>query len=69
MGVSGAPSSLDHALSCKRGGLIIQSHNETCDVIGDLAALMWGRVLFEPVVRDASEALITDLGVRGVWQP
>ena len=33
---------------------------------------MWGRVVSEPVVRDASvvgEALIADLGARGVWEP
>ena len=33
---------------------------------------MWGWVVSEPVVRDASadgEALIADLGARGVWQP
>ena len=36
------------------------------------AALVWGRVVSEPVVRDASvdgEDLIVDLGVRGVWEP
>ena len=43
-------------------------------MVGDLAALVctWGRVVSEPVVRDASvdgEALIADLGVRGVWEP
>ena len=68
----GAPFSLDHALICKKGGLIIQRHNEVRDAIGDLAALVCGRVVSEPVVRDASEnseALIADLGVRGVWQP
>ena len=33
---------------------------------------MWGCVVSEPVVRDAlvdSEALIADLGTRGVWEP
>ena len=33
---------------------------------------MWGRVVSEPVVRDASvdgEALIADLGAREVWEP
>ena len=62
---------LDHALCCRKGGLIIQGHNEICDAIGDLAALVWSQVPSEPVVKDASEdsdALIADLGVRGVWQ-
>ena len=67
----GAPFSLDHALVCRKGGLIIQRHNEVRDAVGDLAALVWGRVVSEPVVRDASvdgDALIADLGVRGVWE-
>ena len=68
----GAPFSLDHALVCRKGGLIIQHHNEVWDAVGDLAALVWGRVVSEPVVRDASvdsDALFADLGVRGVWEP
>ena len=36
----GAPSSLDHFLICKKGGLIVQRHNEIRDAIGDLAALL-----------------------------
>ena len=68
----GAPFSLDHTLVCRKGGLIIQPHNEVWDAVGDLAALVWGRVVSEPVVWDASvdgDALIADLGVRGVWDP
>ena len=49
----GVPSSLDHALCCRKGGLIIQCHNEIHHVIGDLAALLWGRVFSEPVVKNA----------------
>ena len=41
----GAPFSLYHALVCRKGGLIIQRHNEVRDVVGDLAALAWGRVV------------------------
>ena len=50
----GSPFSLDHALICRKGGLIIQQHNEVRDVVGDLAALVWSRVVSEPVVRKAS---------------
>ena len=67
-----SPFSRDHALICRKGGLIIQRHNEVRDAVGDLAALVWDRVVSEPVVRDASvdgEALIADLGARGVWEP
>ena len=62
---------LDHALCCRKGGLIIQGHNEIRDTVGDLAALLWDQVPFEPVVKDASEdndALIADLGIKGVSQ-
>ena len=41
------------------------------NAVGDLAALVWGHVVSEPVVRDASvdgEDLIADLGARGVWE-
>ena len=38
----GAPFLLDHALVCIKGGLIIQRYNEVRDVVGDLAALVWG---------------------------
>ena len=68
----GSPVSLHHALICRKGGLIIQRHIEVRDAVGNLAALVWGRVVSEPVVRDASvdgKALIADLGARGVWEP
>jgi len=42
------------------------------DGIGDIAALAWKHVHREPVVCEASfehNALIADLGMRGVWQP
>ena len=32
----GAPFSLDHALVCIKGGLIIQCHNEIRDAVGNL---------------------------------
>ena len=67
------PFDLDHALSCKRGGLIIQRHNEIRDAIGDLSNLVWNQVHREPIIRDADDskaipALVDDLGIRGVWE-
>ena len=62
---------LNHALDCRKGGLVIQRHNEIRDAVGDLANLVWKDVHREPVVREATEnspALIADLAVRGVWQ-
>ena len=70
----GAKSSLEHALGCNNGGLITECHNEDRDVIGSLASIVYKEVLKEPVVQEANDAegvasLITDLSIRGVWQP
>ena len=70
----GSPSSLDHFLVCRKGGLIIQRHNEIRDAIGDLAALAWSSVKHEPIVKEAhdgdfSDVLVADLCIRGVWLP
>ena len=52
--------------------MIIQRHNELRNTIGDLAALVWRHVHREPIIQDLSnehDALVADLGIRGVWQP
>ena len=60
----GAATSLEHALDCKKGGLVTQRHNE---VIGDLASLVFYKeVVKEPIVQEANDAegvpsLIADL--------
>ena len=69
-----APFDLAHALSCRKGGLVTQRHNEVRDAFGDLASLAWHQVVKEPVVREATRspvtpALVADLSVRGVWTP
>ena len=66
-----APSSLDHFLICRKGGLIVQQHNEICHAISDLAALLWGQVKREPVVSEDGDdgTLVANLGVHGVWSP
>eukprot|EP00731_Ephydatia_muelleri_P029724 Em0021g247a len=65
---------IQHALDCKKGGLVIQRHNEIRDCIGDIASQVWTHVIKEPVVREvdvknADGGLRLDLGIRGVWQP
>ena len=70
----GAATSLEHALDCKKGGLVTQRHNEVRYVIGDLASVVFKEVVKEPVVQEANEAegvpsLIANLSIRGVWQP
>jgi hypothetical protein len=70
----GQDFTISHALSCKKGGLIIMRHNEIRDAVGDISSLVWPSVQREPIVRDADDsknisALVADLAVRGVWQP
>ena len=70
----GALFDLFHALSCRKGGLVTQWHNDVGDAFGDLASIAWGQVVREPVVREANcstdtTALVADLSVRGVWVP
>ena len=62
---------MDHFLICRKGGLIVQQHNEIRDAIGDLAVLLWGQVKWEPVVSEDGDdgTLVADLGIRGVWSP
>ena len=67
-----ASLTLQHALDCKVGGLVIQRHNEIRDCIGDIAAQVSTQVVREPIVREAETQIVLrlDLGVhvRGVWQ-
>ena len=68
----GAQSSLEHALDCKKGGLVTQRHNKVCDSLGDIASLVYQDVLREFVVRKVNEPrgtvpLIADLRIRGLW--
>ena len=68
----GTPFSVEHSLDCCFGGLVTSRHNEVRDAFGDLASLVWSPVIKEPVVCDGSagaDTLITDLCVRGVWEP
>ena len=70
----GSPFSLSHALLCRKGGLVIQRHNEVRDVVVDISAMVWRQVKHESVVKEAdvqngTQALIADLAVRGVWVP
>ena len=62
---------LQHALSCKKGGLVTLRHNEIRDAIRDLASILWKDVKREPVVKEpdvenGTPALIADLSARGV---
>ena len=68
----GAPFTVNHALDCKRGGLIVQRHNEIRDTLFDLSMLGWKQVIKEPIIRDSTDSLSgeilkTDIAIRGVW--
>ena len=70
----GSQFSTRHALDCRKGGLVIQRHNEIRDALGHLASIAYKDVVREPVVREPNDhekvpALVADLSVRGVWQP
>ena len=70
----GAMFSINHALDCRRGGLVVQQHNEIRDVIHDLSSLAWGQTVKEPIIHGFGDdlslpGLKADIGVRGVWQP
>ena len=70
----GSQFSTGHALDCRKGGLVIQRHNEITDALGDLASIAYKDVVREHVVREPNDhekvpALVADLSVRGVWQP
>ena len=49
----GAQFSVSHALDCRRGGLVMQRHNEVRDVISDLAGQAWKQITRELVIRNA----------------
>ena len=61
----GEELSFQHALDCKKGGLVTQCHNEVRDALGDLAAIVYKDVVREPIVQEADDssgrpALIAD---------
>ena len=65
----GGEFSIEHALDCRFGVLIVRHCHEVRDAIGDLASLVWGNFMCEPVVckQSGSCALVADLCIRGVW--
>ena len=64
---------VSHALNCRKGGLVVQLHNEVHDTIYDLAAMAWRQTTKEPVIGESLEnssgaLLWADIRVRGVWR-
>ena len=51
----GSQFSTGHVLDCRKGGLVIQRHNEIRDALGDLASIAYKEVVREPVVREPND--------------
>ena len=71
---------VDHAMICKRGGFVIQRHNELRDLEADLLNLVCKDVTTEPVLQDVQGEKLTrgsnrsqdarlDIHARGFWEP
>ena len=81
-GMKGLPSACDgcgenfdlnHALNCKKGGLVTARHNEARDLNCDLCALAGlAQVTSEPILQestgDDTKGLRADWSVRGFWE-
>lgn len=71
--------SVDHAMICRRGGFIIQRHNELRDLEADLLSSVCNDVEIEPVLQDISNEQLSkgsnkaadarlDIHARGFWE-
>ncbi|XP_068704061.1 uncharacterized protein [Montipora foliosa] len=71
---------VDHAMICKRGGFVIQRHNELRDLEADLLSMVCSDVEVEPVLQDITEEQLSrgsnrahdarlDVRARGFWDP
>ena len=77
--VCGDTFNIDHAMICKRGGFIIQRHNELRDLEADMLNIVCNDVEVEPVLQEltgevlprgantASDARL-DIHARGFWE-
>ena len=75
----GERCSVDHAMICKRGGFIIQRHNELRDLEPDLLDLVYKDVDTEPVLQEITGETLNsganlacdarlDIRARGFWE-
>ena len=77
--VRGDVFNVDHAMVCRRGGFIIQRHNELRDLEADMLSMVCNDVEIEPVLQELTgESLPSganrapdarlDIHARGVWE-
>ena len=76
--ICGEPFNVDHAMICKRGGFVIQRHNELPDLEAQMLNLVCHDVEVEPVLQQitgeplarganiASDVRL-DIHARGFW--
>ena len=76
----GSNFNLEHALSCKKGGFVIQRHNEVRDLTASLLDVVCSDVAVEPQLEELTGETLTsgrsanrssearlDISARGVW--
>ena len=77
--VCGEAFTVDHAMICKRGGFIIQRHNELRDLEAELLDLVCTDVQIEPILQDITGEVLPagtnlardarlDVHARGLWE-
>jgi len=68
-----SPFDVNHALNCKKGGLVVARHNESRDLNIDLLKMTGlSQLTREPILKesdsDGKGGLRLDWGVRGFWE-
>ena len=77
--VCGDHFNVDHAMTCKRGGFVIQRHNELRDLEAEMLRMVCNGVETEPILQDITgeelnRGAITapdarlDIVARGFWE-
>ncbi|KXJ11669.1 hypothetical protein AC249_AIPGENE7115 [Exaiptasia diaphana] len=77
--VCGEDFSVDHAMICKRGGFIIQRHNELRDLEAELLNTVCNDVVIEPLLQPTTDINLSkgankaadarlDIHARGFWE-
>ena len=77
--VCGDYFNVDHAMICRRGGFIIQRHNELRDIEAEMLNMVCNDVQVEPVLQEITGEVLTrgtnkapdarlDIHARGFWE-
>ena len=77
--VCGDVFNVDHAMVCRRGGFIIQRHNELRDLEADMLSMVCNDVEIEPILHELTRESLPsganrapdarlDIHARGFWE-